>query len=131
IVTIFLSHVVDQRDWLVRRIDNRTLVNSHDHAVRRDRFRLFEFPMRGDSISSERDEFSVRGHLVSLRRGNAERNSGLCRRMIERRDPVMNSIRPVVAGGGFVAIAILCEDEAISWMAMIADRDSKFVVAFR
>src|ERR1041385_4042371 len=72
IVTIFLRYVVNQGHRLVLSVDNRALIDSHNHAVRRYRFRLFVLPMRGSSISSERDEFSICRHLVSLRRGDGE-----------------------------------------------------------
>src|SRR2546421_7003968 len=124
VITIALRNVVKQiGGCVIGRVDYRAFINGDDHAIWWDGFRFFKFPVRRRRVSCERDELSIGDNLVTLGRRNCKRDSCLCRRMIESWDPVVNSIWPVVAGGGDLSIGVLRENQSILWMAVIVNRD--------
>ena len=51
--------------------------------------------------------------------------------MVEAGDPLMDAVGPVVARGGRIAIAILCQDQTVLRPAVIVDGKVEFVAALR
>ena len=47
--------------------------------------------------------------------------------MIECRNPLMNTIGPVISGRRLFAVAVFSEDQSIPGTAMVADRNAEFV----